>query len=146
MFVQNLQIGKCIFIEPYEIMQRQKKWIKGSLSSVERSELMHQGHQDRCPRWSQAFDFQTGMKQSWKAGGSEVNPLTTGFVSMSFGWIRSFRLSSVKCWLGTETAACVLDLLLHTSVSLWKKCQRGKYALFTIVSLRHIVFLTIIGD
>lgn len=83
--MQDLQIGKCMFIEPYEIMSRQKKWIKSSMSSVESSELKPQGDHRRCPRWSQAFDFQEGMKQSWKAGGTEPNPMSIGVTSMSFG-------------------------------------------------------------
>jgi hypothetical protein len=36
-------------------------------------------------QWSQAFDFQEGMKQSWKAGGTEPNPMSIGVISMSFG-------------------------------------------------------------
>lgn len=51
------------------------------MSSVESSEPKPQGDERKCFRWSQSFNFQSGMKKSFKAGDTEVNLLSTGVVS-----------------------------------------------------------------
>lgn len=97
-------------LDAYEIMRTQKKWIKGSVFSMESSGARHLIFRKE---WSRAGKQEALSPIQW-ALGLYLCPLGEPEVS---GW------SSVKCWLGTGTAPCVPGPLLHISVSLCKNVK-----------------------